>query len=434
MPANYRKSNSNDDRAAFSRLDKWLIVIFLLRITGYFTLFPGNLGTTQVAKILIRLGTTAICVGLYMVWRNRFDQLKFQYRHPAALAFYGLYLLLGLASLLWTGSVYYSGLQWFMILETFVFAFISWHLYILNKASFKSDFHFTRLLGISIGWILLWFAIQSQMDPDLYMRTTHAGEVARLGGFIINPNELGMLAVLACALYYHTALEKGWNAGRLIWLVIAVVVLLLTQSRSSLAAFGLVSVLFLLKWKRHRLTIAAFIAGAFAVPWVVRTVIVKVGDVEEVLSFTGRLPFWRDLIMDAFPKEPWFGYGFMRISYTEKFESLHAYAAGMSHNTFIQVLMNLGLVGFTIMLIQMAATFKAIVATPDASRKIAAWWMLIPLLINSFTEFGIFGESNYGILFYQWVVLFFVAECHPAQQTIAISKPIRNQGSHAVTA
>lgn len=30
--------------------------------------------------------------------------------------------------------------------------------------------------------------------------------------------------------------------------------------------------------------------------------------------------------------------------------------------------------------------------------------ILIPIVINSFTEFGIFGESNYGILFYQLLI------------------------------
>jgi hypothetical protein len=34
--------------------------------------------------------------------------------------------------------------------------------------------------------------------------------------------------------------------------------------------------------------------------------------------------------------------------------------------------------------------------------------ILIPIIINSFTEFGIFGESNYGILFYQ-IIIFSIA-------------------------
>jgi exopolysaccharide production protein ExoQ len=32
--------------------------------------------------------------------------------------------------------------------------------------------------------------------------------------------------------------------------------------------------------------------------------------------------------------------------------------------------------------------------------------ILIPILINSFTEFGIFGETNYGILFYQLIICY----------------------------
>ena len=43
--------------------------------------------------------------------------------------------------------------------------------------------------------------------------------------------------------------------------------------------------------------------------------------------------------------------------------------------------------------------------------KVLAIAMLIPLIINSITEFGIFGEANYGILFYQLVIVFFVINC-----------------------
>jgi exopolysaccharide production protein ExoQ len=33
--------------------------------------------------------------------------------------------------------------------------------------------------------------------------------------------------------------------------------------------------------------------------------------------------------------------------------------------------------------------------------------LFIPIFINSITEFGIFGETNYGILFYQFLILLF---------------------------
>jgi hypothetical protein len=39
--------------------------------------------------------------------------------------------------------------------------------------------------------------------------------------------------------------------------------------------------------------------------------------------------------------------------------------------------------------------------------------LMIPILINSFTEFGIFGETNYGILFYQLIIFLVVMKGNP---------------------
>ena len=40
----------------------------------------------------------------------------------------------------------------------------------------------------------------------------------------------------------------------------------------------------------------------------------------------------------------------------------------------------------------------------DKALKQSIGLMLIPLLVNSLTEFGIFGETNYGIIFYLFLV------------------------------
>ncbi|MEO0778455.1 MAG: O-antigen ligase family protein, partial [Bacteroidota bacterium] len=161
------------------------------------------------------------------------------------------------------------------------------------------------------------------------------------------------------------------------------------------------------------------IAGAIlALPIVIQTIILKQGDVEEVMSMTGRLPFWSDLISMGFPRAPLLGFGFMSISpntFSNKFDSIHAYAASMTHNTFVQVLINLGLVGAFIVFLQMLLTFQALATSKDAALRLLAGAMLIPLIINSTTEFGIFGESNYGILFYQFIILFFTLRVIPRQ-------------------
>jgi O-antigen ligase len=94
-------------------------------------------------------------------------------------------------------------------------------------------------------------------------------------------------------------------------------------------------------------------------------------------------------------------------TFYNKFSSTHSYAASMAHNTFVEVLINLGLVGVFICLMQILLTFFAIAISKERVLKMMAFFMLVPLLINSITEFGIFGHTNYAIMFYQFVFLFF---------------------------
>jgi hypothetical protein len=69
----------------------------------------------------------------------------------------------------------------------------------------------------------------------------------------------------------------------------------------------------------------------------------------------------------------------------------------------MQVLMNLGFIGLSVALLQVSSTIKAIFKETKEN-KLMLIGIFIPILINSFTEFGIFGESNYGILFYQLLI------------------------------
>jgi O-antigen ligase len=134
--------------------------------------------------------------------------------------------------------------------------------------------------------------------------------------------------------------------------------------------------------------------------------ILKGGDssrLEEVMSLTGRLPFWKALITEGLPREPLLGFGYMRIDYKDYFQGTNTYPGNMTHNTFIQVLMNLGFIGLTIALFQLTFTLRAFLSENKETRLMLIG-IMIPVLINSFTEFGIFGDSNYGILFYQMII------------------------------
>lgn len=396
----------------------FLFLVLTLRIVSYFTLFTDSVALTRVVKILLRLILTGLVWWRFMAWRGRLGHLTFDYMSAVPLILYGAYLLLGFVSLFWSTDPIYSGTQWFMITESLIFTWGYWHLYLLYEKEFPASPKFDALLSWAVAVVLVWMLVGVWLDPDTYFRSTHGGEVSRIGGYLMNPNELGMLAGVGVAGVY-----TGWKNGRNIgWGIVAwilcAVVLYMSMSRSSMMAFAAMTGILAMTSGGFRVRLGMALAVMAMLPLVYKYMTMK-GDAEELASGTGRLPFWQDLLTDGLPREPWLGFGFMRIDYHEKFDSLHSYAAGMSHNTFIQVIMNLGMVGMMLVLFQMLAQFLAAARTPIGSLRMMSWMMFLPLFINSMSEFGIFGESNYGISFYQFMILFVTARIAENQ----ISKP-----------
>jgi O-antigen ligase len=251
--------------------------------------------------------------------------------------------------------------------------------------------------------------------PDVFFRFTHGGEEARLGGYMMNPNELGMLAGVGIAALIFDLYRKDNKMWTIVKLLVLFYGLYATGSRSSLIGVLLIIAFHVKQSTNAKLKAIMLIGMLLITPIAVFKIILKGGDserLEEVMSMTGRLPFWTALINEGLPREPLLGFGFMRIDYKEYFQSTHTYPGKMTHNTFMQVLMNLGFIGLTIVIFQMIFTFQGISKEPKEKR-LMLFSLLIPLMINSFTEFGIFGESNFGILFYQLIIIYIAFEQRP---------------------
>lgn len=378
-----------------------LVLIMALRIVSYFMLSESVMITRGI-KVGLRVVLTAWCAWLYLTARKQSPHISF--KTVAGLPLYGYltYLSLGVASLLWSSSVGYSALQLIMDIECVIFVHYFWKLSLIWQHKIEADgpLLIGKVLGIATGLITIVFLIGMNIDPETFYRSTHGGEIARLGGFIINPNELGMLLVLGCAGMYLSGFQCGFSFWKVALIALMAYALFLSGSRSSLGSFVLVSGLFIMTLGNIRLRLGMILAGLAATPVILKEVIFKQGNVEEVMSMTGRLPFWNDLLTYGFPKEPFLGFGFMRIAYTDKFASLHAYDGAMTHNTFLQVLLNLGIIGAFIVFLQLLFTIHTVIQEKDIWIKRTFIGMFIPLIINSLTEFGIFGETNYGIMFY----------------------------------
>ena len=378
-------------------------------MTACFFTWSENVVITRIIKVIARMGMLAASWYVYrsIIHYGAADNLRTN--NVLSVVFYGLYLLLGFASFMWSTNVGYSALQWFMTSQTLVFCFFFIKsLYLLDQYFPKHPIRLFNLLGNTAFLLILVFVIGMWVNPDVFYRLTHGGEEARLGGYLMNPNELGMLAGVGVAgLMFDIRRNhnKWWTIFKLLILFYG---LYATGSRSSLIGALLIIGFHVLQSEQKKFAVATIAVMILVAPIAIYKVVLKDGDperMEEVLSLTGRLPFWEALINEGLPREPLLGFGFMRIDYKDYFQSAHTYPGKMTHNTFMQVLMNLGFVGITIVLFQMIFTVRGILKE-DSEKKLMLFCLLIPLIINSFTEFGIFGESNYGILFYQLVILY----------------------------
>jgi exopolysaccharide production protein ExoQ len=391
----------------FLRQTEWyLFIILLLMIAGFFT-WSENVVITRVIKVVGRMGVMASSYLIYKRIINYGAVDAVRWKNVFSSGLYIAYLFLGFVSFSWSTNPGFSALQWFMTIQSLVFSlFFIKSLFLLDEYFPGHTIRLYRLLGNSVFVLISIFVVGMYTNPDVFFRLTHGGEEARLGGYIMNPNELGMLAGVGVACLIFDIYGNHKRVWTIIKLLVIFYALYMTGSRSSLIG-ALLIILFHIKQSENKRIKALIISGILLItPVAIYKVILKDGDssrLEEVMSMTGRLPFWTALIQEGLPREPLLGFGFMRIDYKEYFQSTHTYPGKMTHNTFMQVLMNLGFVGLTIVIFQMIFTFYGF-ANEKQEKKLMLFGLLIPIIINSFTEFGIFGESNYGILFYQLMI------------------------------
>jgi exopolysaccharide production protein ExoQ len=384
-------------------------------VAGFFS-WSENVIITRVIKVIGRMGMLGASFLVYKKIVNYGAVDSLRPHNVLAMSFYLLYLGLGLASFLWTSNIGVSALQWFMTSQTLIFCFFFIKsLYLLDEYFPGHKIRLYNLVGNASLALIVIFLVGMWVYPDDFIRYTNEGTEARLGGFIMNPNELGMLAGVGVAGFLFDIKRGFQKSVTIIKILILFYAIYLTGSRSTLIGAVFIILFYIKQTDNTRLKLAIIGGMILVLPFMVQTVILKDGDsdrIEEVLSMTGRLPFWKGLITEGLPREPWLGFGFMRIDYKDYFQSKHSYPGMMTHNTFMQVLMNLGFVGLTIVIIQMIFTLRGIFRE-DEEKKMMLLSIMIPIMINSFTEFGIFGESNYGILFYQLIIMYIAFERNP---------------------
>ncbi|TRX39483.1 O-antigen ligase family protein [Flavobacterium restrictum] len=392
--------------AFLKRINTYMFLILLLMVACFFT-WSENINITRAIKVVGRMGLMLSSIGVYYKIIRYGAVNTMGYKNIFSPLFYLSYMGLGFLSFMWSTNPGFSALQWFMTFQSLVFAyFFIKSIKVLDSFFEGHPIRLYHLLGNTVFVLQLIFVVGMWIDPDTFFRLTNGGEEARLGGVMMNPNELGMLAGVGVACLIFDLYRKQSKVWTIVKILVICYALFMTGSRSSLIGVLLIIFFHINQTKKQGLKMAIMGGVLLVIPFAVNQIILKGGDkarMEEILTLTGRLPFWQALISEGLPREPLLGFGYMRIDYKEFFQSVHTYPGKMTHNTFMQVLMNLGFIGLCIAIFQMFFTLHAFFSEPKETRLMLIG-ILIPVIINSFTEFGIFGESNYGILFYQMII------------------------------
>jgi hypothetical protein len=191
----------------------FLIALLILRICSYFML-SDSIVVVQAMKAGLRAGLSLVMLAAVLYHLREHNKQTFRMHQPVSVWMYGVYLIFGMASLLWTSSFDVSLLQLLMDIEGFAFSFLYIYLLTIYRQRHPGGyFDLHKLLAPAILFIGLGFLVGLFLDPDRFYRLTHGGAVSRLGGFIINPNELGMLLVIGIACLLPLLLKNGRLAG-----------------------------------------------------------------------------------------------------------------------------------------------------------------------------------------------------------------------------
>jgi len=271
------------------------------------------------------------------------------------------YLAWCLASCLWSDDVSLSLRRW-VALGCEVAAGVA-----IAKRSTARQFVWI-VFSCTLAWLSL--GILAELSQGTF-RPLEAGH--RFAG-LFHPNIMGVNA----ALLTLSSLYSAIGSGRRRWFLISIAAigfafLFLTRSRTSMAAMlAAIAVMWIFTAPLSRrlgylLTLGLATAcvamaiglGAFEIP----SSAVTMGRAEDdAASFTGRVPLWQELIEDYLPSREWVGYGYGAFWTSDRIAGVSKsqnWAATHAHSTYIDLMLNIGVVGAVLCVLAMVGATVA---------------------------------------------------------------------------
>lgn len=305
-------------------------------------------------------------------------------------------------------------------------------LYLASRYTLREQL---KLLGWMFGLVLVLSLLFAVALPKYgIMGGTHAGAWR---GIYVHKNVFGKVMVLSTIILLLLALDvkkQRW----LLWLGVGLSFGLLVMARSTTSLLNLVMLLTVipiyqtLRW-RYILMLPAVltlltVSGSVSL-WVTTNLDSLLGALGKDATLTGRTEMW-PYIVEMIEKQPWLGYGYSGFWQMQNWNSPAAYVwrasgwmAPNAHNGFLDIWLQLGLLGFSIFLLGFLTTLLRGLNWVRLLRGSEGLWPVLYLtytLLTNLTETSLMIQNDVFWVFY--VAVAFSVLMPPELETKSVNR------------
>ncbi len=279
-----------------------------------------------------------------------------------------LFLGIVLASILWTVAPDITPRRSVLLWGTSVFA-----IYMAMRFTLREQL---QLLSVALGIVIILSCMFAIGLPKYGLMTVQEGGIhaGAWRGIMTHKNILGRLMVLSSMVFLFVAMSNPIRNLRYRWIpwagyVLSIALIVLSTSKSSLVVcLSLTAILPLYRtWRRNYnqlipLMIALILTVGSVLTLLLDNLPVVADALGKDLTLTGRTDIW-SAMFDLIGERPWLGYGFNAVwrdwdsPITAYLWRTLAWECPYGHNGFMDLFIELGIIGLSIFLLGFITTF-----------------------------------------------------------------------------
>ncbi|MEL6441276.1 MAG: O-antigen ligase family protein [Cyanobacteria bacterium J06621_8] len=251
--------------------------------------------------------------------------------------------------------------------------------------------------------------------PSQGIQASNLGDSVGWRGLLPHKNHFGRLMVFSSGSFLLLSLSSS-KGKKFLWVGfgLCLSLLFLSNSKTALLAFILTLILLpfwiMLRQKSFNVRmflihIATLLIGFIFVgtAYYAEPILNSMG---KDLTWNGRVPLWTILLRKIFDK-PWIGYGYegfwSRDQYTDiGREMAYGWGGGHAHNGFLEIILDLGLIGLIILLLGLLRSYWRAVNYARLTKSIEGLWSLQVLTIIMFVNIAI--SSTFLVPTFIWML------------------------------